>query len=275
MAALGLVVGFESRGGLLGVGVPTLGVGVGWAAARVSTRRRWPDALGDAVGAVSLLLGAVTAILAARVIAAPDPRDLSPWVGGMLRVQAEVSGRSISTSRRSATRWRPGARFCPSPSAASCSCPRARRVRWPSARDLGRLAVVVGSAVALVAHGYLAARMDLIAFTGPALCAVACAVAIRDFERGARASIAVGLGTLLLAGVLHHDFHELPEKAYQAFAVTGPTFPESFKNTALDVWWVVLGGFALVRLLHLDRSRREALRPFEPSGYASVAPLAP
>ena len=44
------------------------------------------------------------------------------------------------------------------------------------------------------------------------------------------ASIAVGLGTLLLAAVLHHDFHELPEKAYQAFGVSGAHVPRELQG---------------------------------------------
>jgi hypothetical protein len=77
------------------------------------------------------------------------------------------------------------------------------------------------------------------------------------------------LGTLLIAAVLHHDFHELPEKAYQAFAVSGAAFPESFKNTALNLWWVVLGGFALCAFL--TWVERDAERtPFDPGNYARV-----
>ena len=98
---------------------------------------------------------------------------------------------------------------------------------------------------------------------------MACAVAIRDFERGAHASIAVGLGTLLLAAVLHHDFHELPEKAYMAFGISGATFPESFKDQALNLWWVVLGGFALCAFLTwVERDAKRA--PFAASTYARV-----
>ncbi|HEX3343104.1 MAG TPA: hypothetical protein VHS09_00975, partial [Polyangiaceae bacterium] len=129
--------------------------------------------------------------------------------------------------------------------------------------------VLVGSAVALVGHGFLASRTEAIAFTGPALCAVACAVAIRDFERGAHASIAVGLGTLVLAAILHHDFHELPEKATLAFGISGATFPESFKATALTLWWVVLGGFAVCAFLTwVERDARRT--PFDPATYGRV-----
>ena len=94
-------------------------------------------------------------------------------------------------------------------------------------------------------------------------------MAIRDFERGAHASIAVGLGTLLLAAVFHHDFHELPEKAYQAFGVVGASFPESFKGTALTLWWVVLGGFAMCAFLTWVESGAKR-KAFDPSTYAGV-----
>jgi hypothetical protein len=268
MAVVGLVVGFESRGGLLGVGVPTLGVGVGWAVSRVSTSRRWPDPFGDAMGVASLVIGGVMAILAARVIAAPETHDLSPWVGGMLHVQPKYPTFDfyIAEIGHALAPW---SAFLPFAFGRLLLAAHGKTGPIAERESLGRLAVLVGATIALVAHGYLAARMDLIAFSGPALCAVACAVAIRDFERGARASIAVGLGTLLLAAVLHHDFHELPEKAYQAFGVTGATFPESFKNTALNVWWVVLGGFALCAFFTWVEGEAKR-RPFEPAGYVSV-----
>jgi hypothetical protein len=143
-------------------------------------------------------------------------------------------------------------------------------VEGEKAREsLARTAVLIGAAVAFVAHAYVVARTDLVVFTGPAICAVACAVAIRDFERGASASIAIGLGTLVLAAVIHHDFHELPEKAYQAFGIPNAQFPEGFKDQALDIWWVVLGGFALFNLL--TWVERDAERqPFDPASYARV-----
>jgi hypothetical protein len=98
---------------------------------------------------------------------------------------------------------------------------------------------------------------------------MACGIALRDFERGAPASLAVGLGTLVLAAVLHHDFHELPEKAYQAFGIGTATFPEGFKDTALALWWVVLGGFGCWSLLTWAEAKSERT-PFEPSNYTKV-----
>jgi len=296
MGAFGLLVGFESRGGLLGLAVPLLGVGLAWAAARLSLTvprssapdgdkggrpARSADPTGDAVGAVSLLAGALIAAMAARAIAAPETKDLSLWAGAMFHAQPKYPTFDyyVAAIGHALAPW---SAFLPFAFGRLLLAPPARigltegvaagqngAGALAERESLGRVAVLVGAAVALVAHGYLAARVDYIAFTGPALCAVACAVAIRDFERGAHASIAVGLGTLLLAAVLHHDFHELPEKAYQAFGVVGASFPESFKATALTLWWVVLGGFALCAFLtwvEQDAKRRA----FDPASYAGV-----
>ncbi len=53
----GLVVGFESRGGLLGLGVPLLAVGIAWAVAGASGPRGRRDVCGDVVGILSLAGG--------------------------------------------------------------------------------------------------------------------------------------------------------------------------------------------------------------------------
>src|ERR1019366_2134366 len=81
MAVLGLAVGFETRGGLIGVGVPALSVGVAWAVSRVAAKNRTADGAGTAVGIASLLVATAAAVMAARVIATPgDSKDLSLWV---------------------------------------------------------------------------------------------------------------------------------------------------------------------------------------------------
>jgi 4-amino-4-deoxy-L-arabinose transferase-like glycosyltransferase len=269
MAGAGLFVGYESRGGLLGLGVPLLGVGLGWGASRVAARSKTPDLAGDMIGAVSLLAGAYVAAMAARAIAAPgDTKDLNMWIGTALHVPTKYPTYEyyVGAIGHALAPW---SAFLPFAFGRLLLAGPGTTGPAGERESLTRTAVLVGSAVALVAHGFLVPRTDLVAFSGPALCAVACAVAIRDFERGANASIAVGLGTLLIAAVLHHDFHELPEKAYMAFGVTGATFPESFKNTALDLWWVVLGGFALCAFL--TWVERDAKRtPFDPQTYVKV-----
>jgi hypothetical protein len=269
MAAVGLFAGFESRGGLLGLAVPLGGVGLAWGVTRVSAKSSKADAIGDALGAVALVAGIAFTVLAARVIASPgDNKDLSLWVGAMLHVPGKYPTFDvyIASIGHALAPW---SAFLPFALGRLLVAAPTRTGFAGEREGLARVAVLVSLAVAFVAHGYLSARTDLVAFTAPVLCAVACAVAIRDFERGAQSSIAIGLGTLLIAAVLHHDFHELPEKAYQAFGVTGATFPESFKDQSLNLWWVVLGGFAICAFLtwiEVDAKRR----PFDPSVYSKI-----
>ena len=268
MAALGLLVGYESRGALLGLGVPLLGVGLAWASSRAAWSRGTSDRVGDVVGAISLGAGVFVGWMGARVISGGDSKDLNMWIGSMLHYPAHYPTFDfyVAAIGHALAPW---SAFLPFAFGRLFIRPRNCEGVVAERESLARVALLVGLTVALVAHGYLAARTDLIAFSGPALCAVACAVALRDFERGAHASIAVGLGTLLFAAVLHHDFHELPEKAYQAFGVTGATFPESFKERALDLWWVVLGGFALCAFLTWVERDAER-KPFDPEVYGTV-----
>jgi 4-amino-4-deoxy-L-arabinose transferase-like glycosyltransferase len=269
MAAVGLFVGLESHGALLGLGVPLLGVGLSWGVSRVGARARTSDITGDVVGGVSVLAGVVVVAFTMRALATPDAtRDLSLWIGAILHTpsKAPTYDAYIGAIGHALAPW---SAFLPFAFGRLLLVPTGRIGAAGERESLARVAIVVGSAVALVGHGFLASRTEAVAFTGPALCAVACAVAIRDFERGAHASIAVGLGTLVLAAILHHDFHELPEKATLAFGISGATFPESFKATALTLWWVVLGGFAVCAFL--TWVERDAKRtPFDPATYGKV-----
>lgn len=267
MAGFGLIVGFESRGGLLGLAVPLGGVGLAWAAARVSSATRTRDVVGDVIGATSLAAGVFAASMAVRAVALED-KNLSLWLGALVHAPGKYPTFDyyVGAIGHSMAPW---SAFVPFAFGRLLITPPVSSESALERESLGRLAVLVGAAVALVAHAYLVATTDLIVFAAPALCAVACAIAIRDFERGAHASIAVGIGTLVLAAVLHHDFHELPDKAYQAFGIASATFPEGFKAVALNLWWVALGGFAMcAALTWVERDAKR--RPFDPDGYASV-----
>jgi hypothetical protein len=274
MAGGGLLVGFESRGGLLGLAVPMLGVGLAWGASRASlpalaahARPRSADRLGDVVGGVSLAAGAFVAAMAVRAVAA-EGKDLDLWAGTVFHLQPKYPTYDFYVGAIGHA-MAPWSAFLPFALGRVLFAAPRESSSVEERESLGRIAVLVGAAVAFVAHAYLAARTDLVAFSGPVVCAAACAIALRDFERGAPASIAVGLGTLVIAAVLHHDFHEIPDKAYQAFGVAGAAFPEGFKATALNLWWVALGGFALCCLL--TWIERDAERePFDPASYAKV-----
>ncbi|MGA2450211.1 MAG: glycosyltransferase family 39 protein, partial [Polyangiaceae bacterium] len=268
MGVVGLFTGFESRGGLLGVGVPLLAVGLAWIVTRFSVPRGSRDGVGDVVGASALVVGALAAAMAVRAIALPDTKELNLWVGAMFHTPSKYPTfeTTIGSVAHAIAPW---SAFVPFAFGRMLFVPPRRLGPDGEREGLARGAVLLGSAVALLAHGYLAARTEPIAFSGACLCAVACAVAIRDYELGARPSIAVGIGTVVLAALLHHDFHEMPEKAYQAFGIAGATFPESFKATALNLWWIVLGAFAAIAFFSWVERDSDRI-PFDVKNYANV-----
>jgi len=99
------------------------------------------------------------------------------------------------------------------------------------------VAILVGVAVAFAAHAYLSARTDLVAFSGPALCAVACAVAIRDFERGAQSSIAVGLGTAAFVAFIARTTNPRYTATQFALFTSLAVVPRSIVNASTG--WIV------------------------------------
>ncbi len=283
MAIVGLVAGFESRGGVLGLGTPMIAVGLAWAVSRASGEKLG-SAFSDAVGGASLAIG-LTAVVLGWIALQPDVQssnhlwpivsigqekstDLNYWIGAAVKTQAKYPTFDfyIGHLGPALVPWSAFAPFA----IGRMFVPPVGRVGFVLQREsLTRMTLLVGIAVALVLHGFLAIKTDLIAFSAPALIAAACAVAIRDYERGAHPSVAVGVGTVIFLGVFHHDFHELPEKAYQAFAISGATFPESFKDKALALWTVALIGFAGIAFLTwVERDPKR--EPFDPKAYARV-----
>jgi 4-amino-4-deoxy-L-arabinose transferase-like glycosyltransferase len=268
MGLVGLAAGWGSRGGVLGVAAPLVGVGLAWAMSWASGERKL-EPFSDLVGALSLAGGLAVGVLAfGQLDAEGSHKDLSLLVGAMIHPPSKYPTWDLFVGSIGHA-MAPWSAFLPFALGRLFLSPVGRDGELHARESRGRMAVLVGLTVVFAAHAMLASKTDLIAFTGPALAAAACAIAIRDFERGAPASIAIGVGTVILLAVFHHDFHELPEKAYQAFGVTGATFPDSFKTTALNLWWAGLGGFALVAFLTwVERdSKRD---PFDPARYSDL-----
>jgi 4-amino-4-deoxy-L-arabinose transferase-like glycosyltransferase len=283
MALVGLVAGFESRGGILGLGTPMIAVGLAWALTRASGERLG-NAFSDVVGGASLALG-LAAVVFGWIALQPDVQssskllplisigqqkasDLNFWIGAAVKTQSKYPTFDFYVGHLGPA-LAPWSAFAPF-AIGRLFIPPVGRVGFVLQREsLTRMMLLVGTAVALVLHGFLAIKTDLIAFSAPALIAASCAVAIRDYERGAHPSVAVGVGTVVFLGLFHHDFHELPEKAYQAFAISGATFPDSFKDRALELWTVALVGFAGVAFLTwVERDPKR--EPFDPKSYARV-----
>lgn len=265
----GAVAGYYSRGAVLGVASPLLGVGLSWLASWAGGRES-RDTFGDVAGALAAAVGLFALYRGWVALGAGPPRDLQMAVGAMIKPQGKYPTYDyfIGHVGHAAAPWSAlvpfafGRLF-----ARPVGCEGAAAQRESQARA----ALVVGAACALAAHALLAPKVDLIPFTGVAVLAAACAVALRDYDRGAAPSPFVAVGVLLFAAVLHHDFHELPDKAFQAFGVTGAAFPESFKDFALLLWWTALGGFGgLTFLTFVERQLEPEREPFDAKRYLGV-----
>jgi 4-amino-4-deoxy-L-arabinose transferase-like glycosyltransferase len=281
LGVVGLLAGFYSRGGALGLGVPMVAVGLAWALARVSGERT-ESRLSDAVGGACLATGLASVILAWIALNPEASRTLLPlvsigqlkagdlnyWIGAAIKTQAKYPTFDFYIGHLGPALV-PWSAFAPFAIGRLFMAPVGRVGFVQQRESFTRLALLTGISVALVVHAFLSIKTDLTAFCAPAVVAAACAVAIRDYERGAHPSLSLGVGTVVFLGLFHHDFHELPEKAYQAYAVSGATFPESFKEHALELWTIALVGFAGVAFLTwVERDPRR--EPFDPKGYTRV-----
>jgi hypothetical protein len=268
IATLGLIAGYYTRGSLIGVGVPLVAVGTAYLIALGNGQRF--DGLAHGIGIVGMIVGMSFAVRGLSAISADRTTDMTvSLAGALIKVPTKYTTFDFTIGHVAAA-LAPWSAFAPFAFGRLFTAPVGVVGEAHARESQARLALLVGASVALAAHGWLAARSDMMAFSAPAVLAAACGIALRDYERGAHPSVAVGVGTAVLLGLLHHEFHSLPEKAFHAWNVaSGATFPESFKATAIAIWTVVLVGFAGVAFLTWVERDPER-EPFEPKGYLKV-----
>ena len=128
-----------------------------------------PETRWELGGGTSLLSGAVIAVMAARAIAAPETKDLNLWAGAMFHLQAKYPTFDyyVAAIGHSLAPWSAflpfalGRLLLAPPTMAGGIGGASTSAHYAIEREsLGRVAIIVGSTVALVAHGYLAARVD-------------------------------------------------------------------------------------------------------------------
>ncbi|MBX3209901.1 MAG: glycosyltransferase family 39 protein [Labilithrix sp.] len=268
LAALGLVAGYYTRGSLIGVGVPALAVGAAYVVAVTNGQRL--DALAHAAGGVAALVGASFAIRGGVALGADHFNDMTvPIAGALMKPPSKYPTFDFMIGHL-APGLAPWSAFIPFAIGRMFTTPTGVKPDAFARESQARLVLLVGAAVAFVAHGWMAGRADLVAFSAPAVMAAACGIALRDYERGAHPSLAVGVGTMVLLGLMHHELNKIPEKAFHAFSVaSGATFPESFKTHSIAMWTLVLVGFAGIAFLTWVERDPER-EPFEPKGYLRV-----
>jgi 4-amino-4-deoxy-L-arabinose transferase-like glycosyltransferase len=232
LGALGLVFGFLSRGALVGVAIPALGVGLAWAAMWSSSQRR-AERVGDITGAACLVVGIAAAWGGTSALFRLNAGESSMWLGAAIAVQGKFPTFDLVIHYLGHSLF-PWSAFIPFAAG--------RIFRSPPLNDGGeasesratavRLIALVGSTGAFGVYSLMAPRVGYLAFGAPSLLAVMAAVSIRDFERGAPASRALGIGVAVLTALFLRDYAMFPEKGLAAFAVVNPTFPDSFKDRA-------------------------------------------
>jgi len=268
IAAVGLLAGYYTRGSLIGVGVPAFAVGAAYLIA-VANQQRF-DRIAHIAGVIGTLVGAAFAIRGMLALSADQFNDMTVPVAGALMKPPSRHPTFDFMVGHLAPALAPWSAFIPFAFGRMFTAPVGVRSDAFARESQARLVLLVGASVAFAAHGWMAARADLVAFSAPAVMAAACGIALRDYERGAHPSVAVGVGTAVLLGLMHHELHKLPEKAFHAFSVAaGATFPESFKSHSIALWTVVLVGFAGIAFLTWGERDPER-EPFEPKGYLKV-----
>jgi len=232
LAAVGLLFGFLSRGALVGVAIPALGVGLAWAAMWASSQRK-PELAGDVAGAACLVVGMAAAWAGAGALFRANAGDYSMWLGATIAVQPKFPTFDLVIHYLGHSLF-PWSAFIPfAVGRIFRSPPLAEGGEAADARGTAvRLVMLVGSAVAFGVYSMMAPRVGYLAFGAPSLLAAMAAVSIRDFERGAPASRALGIGVAVLTVLFLRDYAMFPEKGLSAFAVSNPAFPDSFKDRA-------------------------------------------
>ncbi|HMJ11717.1 MAG TPA: glycosyltransferase family 39 protein, partial [Polyangiaceae bacterium] len=227
IGSIGLACGFGARGTLIGVAVPALGVAIAWLMSRFMSH----DRLGDIAGGVALLAGIVALGLGVPALLRlqQEPTAFSMLVGaGVKRAPAlptfdfviQYLGHGLF----------PWSAVIPFAIGRALGAPPGAAPEELSRQAGLRLSVLAVGTLGFAAYGLMAPLTGHLPFAAVFALAVCVAVALRDFERGAPGSRALGMGVAALAILLFYDFQNFPEKALSAFAVDDARFPESFKE---------------------------------------------
>lgn len=234
---LGCAAGFGARGILVGVALPTLGVGIAWLlnALAGADRQRLRRVLGAAV----LLGGVAAALVGSREFALAGPEKYS-WLLGAY-VSSSVSSTFDAVLRNLGHAFFPWSAVLPW--AAGCLL---NPVVVPAGGDAGavrslRLVLLTSSVVSFVGQSLVGAELGIVAFIAPSAVAGIVALALHDFDFDARQLLAFGLVVGALALVLLVDFQNFPDKVMLAYGLSDAVVPSAF--AARSAPWVVAIGF--------------------------------
>ena len=260
LGVVGLVCGFLTRGLLIGVALPALGAGLAWGVVFASGQRK-ADRAGDVTGALSLVVGAAALYVGASAMFRGVAPDYSMLVGATLVSLPKFPTFDLVIHYLGHSLF-PWSAFIPFAVGRIFRAPPPPADGGEAAESRAtavRIFAIVGSAVAFGVYSLMAPRVGYLAFGAPALLAAIAAISIRDLERGAPSSRAVGVGVAVFTALFLRDYLMFPEKGLSAFAVTSPTFPDTFKDRASTL---VLACSAIFVLVVFFAWLEEQSRPF-------------
>ena len=289
LGGLGVVTGYLSRGLLIGVAAPLLGVGLSWLVLVCGPLRRevlptpehppakgvldplahlgaWLGAPGRrqltsliGVGALCCGLAALYLGVNALLAHAWDRSQLMRVLGVAMVRKAPLEATFDLTVRDLGHALFPWSALLPFAVGRLFTVPAPDEAKLPPGdasrpaartRSLGvRVCLLVGAACAYAAHALMAPYVGGLPFVAPALLAAIVAIVVHDFERGAPPSGVLGVGTLLLAFVLLRDMLKIPVKSLSPFSVAERSFPSGFEATSATIMRIATVLFCSMVLL--------------------------
>lgn len=240
LGLFGLLAGFGSRGALLGVAVPALGVGLAWLIWRLSGNAL-PARGNDVAGGVSLGVGLLALGAGVWVLYGKSPDLYLEVLGATLKEPAKLPTHDAVLHQLGFGLF-PWSAFAPFALGVALT-PDAEGER-PSALRVSAISVVV---VALALHGLAAPYVGVLPFVGTFALAALVGIAFRDAESPERRTRLLALSAAALLIVLLTDLRANPEQSLRAFALTDTAFPESFTRAAR--MWMKYGTLACLAVM--------------------------
>jgi 4-amino-4-deoxy-L-arabinose transferase-like glycosyltransferase len=254
---VGLVAGGLTRGLLLGVAVPALGVGLGFVVSRLTGAVRH-ERVSAVIGGGALLVGTIaTAVgLVALGRASDAPERFFPLLGFGYSPPSTAPTFDAVVQQLGHGLF-PWSALLP---AALARLSLAARPRDDSGPAVGlRATLVMVVAVAVTAWGGLAPFAGLLPFGAVAPLAVVVGLSLRDFDLDAPASRTFGMFGAAVAVLLLLDFKNFPEELLSVFGIAGLKFPESFRDVGTIFFAVAtVGSVALLFFATAERAQKDA-----------------
>jgi 4-amino-4-deoxy-L-arabinose transferase-like glycosyltransferase len=262
----GLAAGGFTRGLLLGVAVPALGVGLGFVVSRLAGGER-PGRASAAFAGIVVAIGAAATIaglvLLRRAVDAPERYFPALGFGYSPPTARPNFDAVIQQLGHGLFPW--SALVPPALARLSLDTRRAG-----SAADLGlKSTLLMVVAVGVTAWGGLAPFTGVLPFGAVAPLAVIVALVLRDFDLGAPGSRTFALFAGALAVLFLADFRNFPEEHLTLFGLGSLKFPEGFRDTGSTFFasWT-LGSAALLLLATAERAKDDA-PAFEEKSYTA------